>query len=139
PNGMMIAVEGQKDEPRDVVGADPEPMFAEKPEISLQNVTNATNDMPLWIFQIIPDGDGDGRPELSLVSRAMIATSGPHVGRVVPIENEFEFPGTFDPEVPVFTEENVKQLKGVAAVDRLIARMEKRKQNGESPTARVTF
>ncbi|HUE95361.1 MAG TPA: hypothetical protein VMN39_01815, partial [Longimicrobiaceae bacterium] len=35
-----------------------------------------TNDIPLWILQLVPDSDGDGLPELRLASQARITADG---------------------------------------------------------------
>lgn len=141
PSAMMIAVEGQEDETAGVIGAAPEPLFANRPAISLENEAGATNAMPLWIFQIVPDGDGDGHPELSLAARAKVAEDGPHAGRIVPIEPiaDDSFPGTFNTDLPVFNNETLKQVAAIPAAKALLDRIEAQKQAGGDPKTRVTF
>ncbi len=140
PNAMMVAVEGQSTENQGVVGAVQEPLFANRPEISLQNVTGATNAMPVWIFQVIPDADGDGMAELSLVSRAKVAEDGPNAGRVVPVDDpDLDFPGVFNDESRLFDEEALRRYSDVPAIRNLLDRMDEKRSRGEDPKARVTF
>jgi len=141
PNAMMVSVETGVTPEEGLLGSPPAPMFANQPVISLQNTSGADNSMPLWIFQVIPDTDGDGFPELSLAARAKVAEDGPAAGRVVPIEPEGDdpLPGTFNPEIPVFTETTLKQVESLGSIQRLKQRMKAREAKGETPTARVTF
>lgn len=141
PNAMMVAVESGVVPETGLTGEGTQPMFATRPVISLQNTSGADNSMPVWIFQVIPDSDGDGQPELSLVSRARVEDQGPNAGRVVPIDptSEDGLPGTFAERVPVFEDATLPQIQGVAAVDRLRARLKSRQQAGQEASARVTF
>lgn len=126
PNAIFTSVETDNVMETGLTGAEPIPMFANTPLISLENVTNATNDMPIWIFQIIPDTDGDGFPELTVASRAKVAEDGPLAGRVVPIDPEEgeALPGVFNPEIPTFDEGTVQQIAGLASVQRMLRRLE---------------
>ncbi len=141
PSAMMISVESGVSPEAGLVGAEPEPMFANQPSISLSNDSGADNSVPLWIFQIIPDTDGDGNPEFSLVSRAKVEDTGPNSGRIVPMEpGPFDkFSGTFNPDAPVFDENTIAQVRELPSVQRLMARMEARRFAGQVPKSRVTF
>lgn len=140
PSGMMISVESGEVPEAGLSGAESPPLFNNKPAISLQNEGGATNATPLWIFQIIPDVDGDGKPELSLASRARVETEGPLAGRIVPIQGEAGFPGVFDPGATGFEGGTLGQVQGLGAVKRLLERQTKRfKATGIEPTSRVTF
>lgn len=129
PNAIFMSVETDNVSEAGLAGMEPLPMFANKPLISLENVTNATNDMPIWIFQIIPDTDGDGFPELTVASRAKVAEDGPLAGRVVPIDPEEGdgLPGVFNPEIPTFDDGTVEQIASLPSVRRMLARLEARK------------
>ncbi|MBI5154052.1 Ig-like domain-containing protein [Candidatus Poribacteria bacterium] len=142
PSGMMVSVESGENPEAGLEGAEPLPMFAQRPDISLANETGADNSMHMYIFQVIPDQTGDGKPELSLAARAIVAESGPYAGRIVPlpVDPGDDFPGTFSTEVPVFENATLGQVRGFAAVRALEKRLEARRARGEpDPRARVTF
>ncbi len=46
------------------------------PSFSVPAMNGLTNDIPLWILQMVPDRSGDGVPELILVSQARINAAG---------------------------------------------------------------
>lgn len=141
PNAMMVAVESSEVPESDLEGQAEQPMFASRPVISLENTSGADNSMPIWIFQVIPDSDGDDQPELALVSRAKVAEEGPNIGRIVPIEPEDGdgLFGTFNPDVPVFEDDTIAQVGALPGVQRLMERLRIKQQAGQDATARVTF
>ncbi len=116
PNGMMLEVEAAP-----LVS---DKLFEVTPSIAIPNVTNADNSMPLWIFSVTPDRDGDGRPEFDLVSRAEVTEDG---SMVVPknegVEVDNDLPGPFGIANRRFEETELNQVADAAAVRNLQARL----------------
>ncbi|MEQ8822023.1 MAG: hypothetical protein RLY93_17445 [Sumerlaeia bacterium] len=103
-----------------------ERQFMKDIEIALPNTANASNQMPLWIFQIQPDADGDGEPQLGLVSRARVSDDGQFI---VPITDgdspaDEALPGFLDGANPRFDETTLGQVEAAKAVQNLKARLE---------------
>ncbi|MEQ8819403.1 MAG: hypothetical protein RLY93_04105 [Sumerlaeia bacterium] len=123
PNAMMVEVENGP--PR---GA---PQFQEVPALSIPNVTQADNSMPLWIFQVQPDRDGDGQPELTLVSRAEASEDGSVIRPIVGGTGAVDaiLPGAFAAGNDRFGEPDLFQVENAKAVrdlkDRLRGRAPK--------------
>lgn len=54
----------------------PDPPVNGTPSPRVPAMGGLTNDIPLWILQLVPDRDGDGLPELRLASQARISDDG---------------------------------------------------------------
>lgn len=117
PNAMMIEVERAP--------SNGQALFRAPVEIAIPNATGADASMPIWIFELQPDRDGDGRPELTLVSRGEPGEDGKFIR---PVRNgtgplDEELPGVFAPLSPRFEERDLTQLAGARAVRDLQARL----------------
>ncbi|MBI5155294.1 hypothetical protein HZA57_08650 [Candidatus Poribacteria bacterium] len=117
PNGMMLELENAPDNGL--------PWFQREAAISIPNVTGADNTMPIWIFQIQPDRDGDGRPELNVAARGKISEDGT---RVIPLVDgqsalDVELPGPFSARNERFEEDELSQVQSARAVHDLMARI----------------
>ncbi|MCB9539967.1 MAG: hypothetical protein H6704_27455 [Myxococcales bacterium] len=66
-----------------------------------------TNRVPLWILQLTPDSDGDGRPELTLVSEAQVGDDG-RMRPVRPIAGGFRFD-----RAAGFDDDSIDQVDGL--------------------------
>ncbi|MBI5154847.1 hypothetical protein HZA57_06390, partial [Candidatus Poribacteria bacterium] len=122
PNAMMVEVESGPE--------NGEPLFREDVGITLPNVTGATNAMPIWIFQIQPDIDGDGEPQLCVVSRGKVSDVGTVVEPLVDGTGEVDafLPGFMSPSNNRFQETDLEQVSAARAVRDL-----KKRLRGEAP------
>ncbi len=89
---------------------------AELPEDALVNMPldfsvpadgGLTNHVPLWILQLTPDSDGDGRPELTLVSEAQVGEDG-RMRPVRPLGGGFRFD-----RAAGFDDDSIDQVDGL--------------------------
>lgn len=109
-------------------------LFQRDVKIGIPNETNADNTMPLWIFQIQPDIDGDGEPQLELVSRARVSDDGSMIVPITDGESELDdaLPGFMDPGNTRFEDNQLDQVEGSRAVQDL-----QRRLRGEIPAPKI--
>ena len=103
PGAMAITVDGS-----DLTGELIDPaMFI--PSVPVMG--GLINEAPLWIYQLIPDQDSDGRPELVLATAARISADGT---RVVPVPaSESGLPGIRTDASFGFSDATISQVPGI--------------------------
>ncbi len=130
PNAMMLEIENPPD--------NGDPLFRKEAMISIPNVTGADNTMPIWIFQVQPDSDGDGEAQLSLVSRGRVSDDGMTVVPVTEMMGPVDgiLPGFMNPANRRFEEDEFVQIEDARAVRDLQARMRGQLAHNPDPAAK---